>query len=330
MKFNLFLILISISFNCLSKSKELIIYTSRKEHLVKDIFKKYEKETGIKIRYRTGSAKALIESIKAEKEKTMADILLTVDAGNLWFADNNNLFAKINSNVLNRNIPKYLRNNHNTWYGFSIRARTIVYNHKNVPTSMLSTYEDLGSDKWNKKLCLRTSKKIYTQSLVAMMIKELGYEKAKNTVKNWVSNISEIFSSDTSIIKAIDSGQCHVGIVNSYYLGRYIKKNPNTHVKLFWPNQKSYGVHVNISGAGVIKYSKNKKEAIKFLEWLSSNNAQKYFAQVNMEYPILNEFINSDNVVKSWGEFKPNKNNLIYAGNLQKQAIKLMYDVKYH
>lgn len=311
-------------------AEDVVVYTSRKEHLIKDIFKQYTKETGVKVTYKTGKAAALIQSIKAEGEKSPADVFMTVDAGNLWFAASEGLLEPISSSKLRKNIPFNLRDEKGRWFGLSVRARTIAFNPKKVAIGELSTYEGLADKKWKGRLCLRTSKKVYNQSLVAMLISELGESKAKAVVKGWVKNTVEIFPNDTAVLKAVAAGQCDVGIVNTYYFGRLIKKSPKLSLKLFWPNQdNSYGVHVNVSGAGVLKASKNKKEATKLIEWLASRKAQKSFAQINMEYPINSIFPESE-VTKSWGSFKPNKSfNLSSAGKLQKDAIKLMREVKY-
>ena len=327
---NKVLILVIGLFTGLSLSaKELIIYTARKEHLVKPLFEQYTKKTGVKINYKTGKAAALIQNLKSEGKSSPADIYMTVDAGNLWFAANEGLLESVDSKVLKKNVPAHLKDQNNSWFGLSVRARTIVYNTKKVAKGELSTYEDLATKKWNKRLCLRTSKKVYNQSLVAMFIHELGREKAKEVVKGWVNNNVEIFSNDTNVLKAVAAGQCDVGIVNTYYFGRLMKKDPKLPLKIFWPNQKNYGVHVNVSGAGVVKTSKNKVEAVKFLEWLSDKEAQKTFAQVNMEFSILKDAPLAKETV-AWGAFKPNSTfNLTDAGKLQKSAIKLMQEVHY-
>ena len=311
-------------------SKELIVYSSRKEHLIKDIFKQYTNETGILIKYKTGKSASLIQVLKAEGEGSPADIFMTVDAGNLWFAGNENLLEEISSSVLEKNIPKHLRDSDGKWFGLSIRARTIVYNTNKVKVNDLSTYENLADKSWKNRLCLRTSKKVYNQSLVAMLIYEKGKKNTEKIIKGWVNNAVEIFSSDTAVLKAIASGQCDVGIVNSYYYGRLMRKSPDLSLKIFWPNQKdSYGVHINISGVGVLKSSKRKKEAIRFIEWLSSKSAQKSFAQINLEYPI-NKLTEQAVETIEWGSFKSNTHfNLTDAGKLQKDAVKLMQNAKY-
>ncbi len=311
-------------------AEELVVYTSRKEHLIKDIFKQYTKASGVKIKYKTGKASALIQTLKAEGDKSPADIFMTVDAGNLWFAGSEGLLEKVNSKTLHSNVPGHLRDEKGRWFGLSVRARTIVYNSDVLKPKELSTYEDLAAAKWKNKICLRTSKKVYNQSLVAMLIYELGEQRTKEVVRGWVNNAVDIFSNDTAVLKAVASGQCHIGIVNTYYFGRLMKKSPELPLKLFWPNQTdSYGVHVNVSGAGVVKTSKRKAEAIKFLEWLSSKQAQQSFAQVNMEYAI-DPRVEQAKEVKDWGSFKANTHfQLSHAGKLQKMAIKLMREVNY-
>jgi iron(III) transport system substrate-binding protein len=225
---------------------------------------------------------------------------------------------------MSANIPDHLRDSSNRWFGLSVRARTIVYHTGRVKTSDLSTYENLSSPLWKDRILLRTSKKVYNQSLVAMLIVDQGEQKTYDIVKGWMANLAAPpFSSDTKVMEAIIAGQGDVGIVNTYYFGRLQKDNPSIPLALFWPNQNSTGVHVNISGAGVVTTGKNKQEAIAFLEWLSMEKAQQIFADMNMEYPA-NPNVKVHSVVESWGTFKQNKNKLENAGKLQGAAIRLM------
>ena len=312
-----------------SAPNELVVYTSRKEHLVKPIFEQFTKETGININYRTGKDGILIQTIKTEKENTPADVLITVDAGNLWYAKTQGILESIDSNELLKNVPKHLRDTENNWFAFSIRARTIVYHQDRVKPEEIKSYENLATPQWKGRLCLRTSKKVYNQSLVSMLIHELGEKKAKEVVSGWATNAVTITKDDTKLLKAIEAGQCDVGIVNTYYLGRQQKKNPKFPVKIYWPNQQSYGVHINVSGAGMVKYSKNKNQAKKFLEWLSNKKAQKTFAQVNLEFPVRKD-VALDPLTKSWGTFTANTTfDLNLAGQYQAKAIKLMNEVGY-
>jgi len=308
---------------------EITVYSARKEHLVKPLFDAYSEKTGIKIKYLTGEEATLLHRLKAEGVNTPADMLITVDAGNLWHAAREGVLQAVNSPELNKNIPEHLRDPEGNWFGLSIRARTIVYNIDKVQPEQLDSYEDLAKSQWKNRLLLRTSKKVYNQSLVAMLIVEHGVEKTSEIVKGWVGNLAAPpFSSDTKVLEAIAAGLGDVGIVNTYYYGRLIKENPDLPLAIFWPNQKGSGVHVNISGAGVTRHAKNRDEAVRFLEWLSSPDAQNLFADVNMEYPV-NPMVKTNPVVASWGTFKQNTINLEKAGELQGEAIKLMDRVGY-
>lgn len=310
-------------------AKEVVVYSSRAEHLIKPLFDEFTKETGVSVKFITDKEGALIERLKAEGNRTPADIFMTVDVGNLWIAANNNLLQPIKSEVLEKLIPEYLRDPENRWYGLSVRARTIVYNSKKVSADDLSTYFDLASDKWEGRLCLRTSQKVYNQSLVAMFIADYGHRKTEEILKGWVKNLSMApLSSDTKVIEAIEAGKCDVGIINSYYLGRYLEKNKDSNVKIFWSDQKENGVHINISGAGVTKYAKNPEEATKLLEWLANDKAQMIYADLNYEYPVRKN-LKLNAMLESWGTFKVNDLNLSYAGKLQSDAIRLMDKVGY-
>jgi len=303
---------------------ELVVYSARKEHLIKPLFDAYTKETGTNISYVTDKAGPLLQRLKAEGKNTRADLLMTVDAGNLWHAGQQDVLQSIDSTVLQTNVPASLRDPDNRWFGLSLRARTIVYSTERVDKEELTTYEALGDEAWKDRLLLRTSKKVYNQSLVAMLIAEHGESSAEQIVQSWVGNLAAPpFSNDTKVMEAILAGQGDAGVVNTYYFGRLLKKNPDLKLALYWPNQNSTGVHVNVSGAGVTKYAKNREAAVKFLEWLSSVDAQNLFADANMEYPV-NQKVEAHQFVKNWGPFKASELNLSNAGQLQSTAIKLM------
>ncbi len=304
--------------------KELVVYSARNEQLIKPIFDGYTKKTGITIRFITDKAGPLLQRLRAEGPHTPADLLITVDAGNLWQASQMGHLQAIHSDILESHIPKHLRDPKNRWFGLSVRARTIVYNTQKVKPEELSTYENLGDPQWKNRLCLRTSKKVYNQSLIAMMIRALGIQTTEQIVRSWVQNLAtDVYSNDTQVMKAIAAGQCDVGIINSYYYGRLMNKEPSLPLALFWPNQKSRGVHINISGAGVVKYSKHQKEATQLLEWLSSKEAQNLFADANLEYPA-NPSVLPHPKVTAWGSFKQDRINISKAGELQSEAVKLM------
>lgn len=306
------------------KQTTVTIYTSRSEHLVKPLFDRYTQETGTRIRYITDSAGPLIQRLKAEGATTPADMLITVDVGNLWLAAKMDLFRTIESPVLESNIPEKLRDSQNRWVGLSVRARTIVYASDRVKPEELSTYEALAEPQWEGRLCLRTSKKVYNQSLVASLIKSLGTEKAEQVVRGWVDNLATPpFSNDVAAMEAVLAGQCDVTIVNTYYFGRLKKEKPDAELALFWPNQDDRGVHVNVSGAGITRYAKQPEAAQKLLEWFSTPEIQKQFAEVNQEYPA-NPNVEPSDVVRSWGEFKADAMNVETAGSLQGDAVRLM------
>lgn len=305
-------------------SDEVVVYSARNEQLIKPLFDAYTKETGVKIKFVTDKAGPLMQRLKSEGANTPADLFITVDAGNLWQAANEGLLQAVNSDTLEGNIPSHLRDPAKQWYGLSIRARTIVYNTKKLTGDKLSSYEDLADPKWKGKLCLRTSKKVYNQSLVAMMIEEHGVSKTEQVVKGWVNNLAtKPFSSDTKMMQAVAAGQCEVGIGNTYYYGRLQAKDAAIPLKLFWPNQQGSGVHVNISGAGITKHAGNADGALALMEWLSSDKAQNLFSDANHEYPA-NSAVEPSTQVASWGEFKGNTINVAKAGELQVEAVKLM------
>ena len=305
-------------------TKEVIVYSSRKEHLIKPLFDLYQKETGVKISYITDKAPPLMARLKAEGKNTPADVFMTVDAGNLWNAAEQDLLQPITSEILKNNVPDNLRDKDNRWFGLSIRARTIVYSTERVKADTLKTYESLGDQEWKGRLCLRTSKKVYNQSLVATMIASQGEDKTAEVIKSWVNNLATpVFANDTKLMEAIAAGQCDVGIVNTYYYGRLQDKRPDIPLKLFWPNQQDRGVHINISGAGVVKNARHPAAAQKLIEWLSSDLAQQQFAGLNKEYPV-NPKVKATEQVVSWGQYKKDDINVEVAGRLQIPAIKLM------
>jgi len=302
----------------------LVVYSARNEQLIKPIFDDYERETGVEIRFTTGDAAVLVERIAAEGRNSPADLLMTVDAGELWNAAERGLLRPVASPVLAGNIPAHLRDPAGRWFGLSVRARTIVYSVERVDPARLGTYAGLAEPQWKGRLCLRTSKKVYNQSLVASMIAASGETETERVVRGWVDNLATgVFANDTQLLEAIAAGQCDVGIVNSYYFGRIVKERPDFPVRLFWANAGAGGTHVNVSGAGVVATSRRPEAATRFLEWLSQGAAQQHFAAVNMEYPA-NPEAPLDPLVESWGTFEASSMNVSEVGRLQAAAVRLM------
>lgn len=307
-----------------ANADELVVYTERKEPLVKPIFDRYTRETGTTVRILSDSAPVLIERLAAEGANTRADIFMTVDAGNLWQATERDLLAPLTSPALDAAVPAHLHDAQGRWYALSQRARTIVYSTERVKPAQLSTYEALAGPEWKGRLCLRSSKKVYNQSLVATMIERLGAARTEEVVRGWVANLAAPpFADDTLLANAIAAGQCDVGIINTYYLGNLQHATPGFPVQVFWANQDGAGAHVNISGAGVVAASKHKAEAQKFLEWLASDSVQADFAGVNFEFPVVAD-VKLDPVVAAWGRFRADRVHIEVAGHRQAEAVRLM------
>ncbi|OSI12505.1 extracellular solute-binding protein [Neisseria canis] len=308
---------------------ELVVYSSRADNLLKPIAEAYQKKTGTTVKLVNDKAGPLMAKLKAEGSNTPADVFITVDGGNLWQATQMGLLRPIDSATLKANIPSHLRDPKNQWYGLSVRARTIFYNTQKVKPAELSTYAALADPKWKGRLCLRTSDNVYNQSLVGTMLANQGAQKTAQTVKGWVSNLAaEPFANDTAMLEAIGAGRCDVGIANTYYYGRLMDKQPNLPIGIFFADQQGKGTHVNVSGAGVVKHSKKAAEAQKFIEWLSSSDAQNLFADLNHEYPA-NPKVSPDPKVAKWGKFKQDVINVSVAGSNQKKAVMLMKQAGY-
>ena len=303
---------------------EVVVYTARIDELIKPVFDAYTAKTGVPIKFITDKEAPLLARLKAEGQNTPADMLITVDAGNLWQAEQQGVLKPLDSAVIAANIPAQYRSASGAWTGLSLRARTIVYSTERVNPEELSTYEALADANWEGRLCLRSSKKVYNQSLTATLIETHGAAKTEEILKGWVANLAtDPFADDTALLQAIDAGQCDVGLVNTYYYGRLRKQDPDLKVKLFWPNQADRGVHVNLSGAGVTAYAPHPEAAQALLEWMSGPEAQGLFASLNQEYPA-NPVVKPSAEVAGWGVFKADSIPLEVAGKRQVEATMLM------
>jgi iron(III) transport system substrate-binding protein len=292
-----------------AQAPEVVVYTARH----------YGQEAAFEAFTKTGE---LFERHTPEGERTSADVLVTVDAGNLWNAGRAGLLAKVDSPELLANIPAHLRDSEQRWFGLTVRARTIMYNVRKVKPMELSTYEALGDPKWKGRLCLRTSSYIYNQSMLATLIKRHGEPRAEEIVRGWVANQPILINGDTKILEAIAAGQCDVGLTNHYYLARLVAKDAGFPVAPFWANQASTGTHINVSGAGVTAHAKHRANAVKLIEFLSSPEAQQMFADLSFEFPA-NPQAAVNPVVARWGKFKQDDINIAAAGELQAAAVRL-------
>ena len=322
---SLFLIISFFSF----LSGEINLYTHRHYNSDKLLFKAFTKKTGIKINVIKGSADQLIQRLQTEGENSPADILLTVDAGRLVRAKNLGLLQPITSPLLIKQIPSEMRDLDGYWYGLTVRARALVYSKDRVKQNQLSTYEDLAHKKWRGRIVVRSSNNIYNQSLLASIIAANGELDAYKWAKSVRSNMARSpRGSDRDQARAVASGLADVAIMNTYYLGVMAnssdKKDQDVVKKIavFFPNQKGRGTHINVSGAGITKSSKNKEEALKFLEFLTNENSQKIFSSANYEYPLkINE--HNSTILESWGQFKYDSLSLSVLGEKNTQAVKI-------
>ena len=314
---------------CTNLQAQINIYSHRHYDSDKILFQKFTDQTGIKINVIKGSADQLIERLISEGGNSPADILLTVDAGRLHRAKVAGILQPIESKILSENIPPSMRDEDGYWFGLTVRARVLVYSKKRVTPDQLSTYEDLANRKWRGKIAVRSSSNIYNQSLMASIIASNGSRKALSWAKSIRKNMARApRGSDRDQARAVAAGLADVAIMNTYYLG-ILANSPDAKdrevfkkVSVFFPNQNDRGTHINISGAGITKSSKNKKDAIKFLEFLSGSDSQKTFGSVNYEYPIRIE-ANQSELLKSWGTFKYDKLNLSVLGANNAEAVKL-------
>jgi iron(III) transport system substrate-binding protein len=309
---------------------EVVVYTARKYQLVEELFAEYTRTTGTRIRTVTDDAGPLIQRLRTEGADTPADLLITVDAGDLWFAAEQGLLAPISSATLAANVPANLRDPEGRWFGLAVRARTIVHSTSSWPADRFAVavrgYADLARPEWAGKVCLRSSKHVYNRSLVAALIARFGEPRTEEIVRGWIANLAtEPFSSDTLLLEAIIAGQCTVGIANHYYLARLIAERgaAAVPVAIRWPDQDGAGVHVNISGAGLTAHAKNREAAVRLLEWLSTPPVQERFAGANQEYPV-HVAASPTAIVRGFGAFAQDPLAISEVGALQPAAARLM------
>lgn len=311
-------------------AEEVNIYSARKEELIKPLLDKFQEQTGIKVNMVTGKADALLKRLQSEGRNSPADLLLTTDVGRLHRAKSAGVTQEFESSYLDESIPANFRDPQHHWYGLSVRARPIMYSPDRVKPEQLSTYEALADPAWKGRICIRSSGNIYNQSLVASMIAANGVEATEKWADGFVGNFARPpRGGDRDQIKAAAAGQCDIAIANTYYLaGMLQSKDPAqqqaaARVAVFWPNQEGRGTHVNISGIALTKSSRNKENAIKLVEYLASESAQKWYADANGEYPVKRG-IQTSSVLNNWGAFRMDLVNLGQLGELNPQAVRLM------
>ena len=308
---------------------DLQVYSARHYDL-EEAFADFTDETGITVDFLYGDDAELLQRLKAEGAETPADVYMTVDAGNLWKAAQDDELAPLKSAELDGAVPADLRDPQGRWYGLALRARTVAYNPDAVDPSEFDTkdtYADLADPKWKGRLCMRDETEAYTQSLVASLIDLYGRERTLGIVEGWVANDVEIMSNDILLLEALDSGACDVALVNHYYYARELTENPDLNVKLFWASQDGAGTHANISGAGVVESSDNPKQAQQLLEWLATDG-QSAFVDGNHEYPV-NPDVEPEQLIKGFGEFKRMPIDAEAYGDLNAEATDLLAEAGY-
>ncbi|OLN22873.1 Fe(3+) ABC transporter substrate-binding protein [Domibacillus antri] len=311
------------------------LYTSRHYETDDALFEQFTEETGIKVNVVKGEEDELMERLTREGEATEADVFYTADAGRLHWAKEKGLLQSIESETLEANVPENYRDIDNEWFGLTKRARVIVYAKDRVTPEDLSTYEALTEEQWKGKVLIRSSENIYNQSLVASFISLNGADAAKEWAQGIVNNMArDPEGGDRDQAKAIAAGEGDVAVMNTYYFGQMLNSEDAEEVKVaeqlgvFFPNQETNGTHVNVSGAGVTKHAKNKENAIKFLEFLSSEEAQGQFSEANYEYPV-NPNVEPSELLASWGDFKAQDLNMSELGKYNADALKLMNEVEW-
>jgi iron(III) transport system substrate-binding protein len=308
---------------------EVNIYSSRHYDTDLALYDDFTRETGIKVNRIEAEADALIERIASEGEYSPADLLITVDAGRLWRAEEAGVLAPVESEVLEQRIPENLRHPQGLWFGLSTRARIIIYNAEDGRPEGLETYQDLADPRHRNTICMRSSSNIYNISLLSSIIAHEGEDAALDWAKGVVANFRRApEGNDTANIEAVASGECGISVVNTYYLARYASDEDTSglidNIGVIFPNQETTGTHVNISGAGLVKNAPNRENAIRFLEYLTGDTAQGYFANGNNEYPAV-PGVAPTSAVASLGEFRADDLSTATIGANQAKAVAI-YD----
>lgn len=307
-------------------ASEVNVYTSRHYDTDKLLYKAFEKESGIKVNVIQAKADALIKRMESEGVNSPADVLITVDAARIEKATQKGLFQSIKSEILENNVPAKLRDKDNRWFGITKRARVIVVR-KDVDIPSNITYEDLKDPKYKGQIMVRSSSNVYNQSLMAAVVAHHGNEYATQWAKGVVANMARNpKGSDRDQVRAIAAGLGSIAIVNTYYVGKLAAgtdsdKEAVAKTKVIFPKFEKGGTHINVSAAGVAVNAKNKKNAIKFIEFLSSEKAQEIFAKGNFEYPVLKGAKISP-IVASWGTFTEDNITINDLGKYNAEAVK--------
>ncbi len=316
--------LATLSFAVHADDKVLNLYSARHYQTDEALYANFTKHTGIKINRIEGKEDELLERIRNEGSNSPADVFLTVDAARLAKAHELGLFAPLTSKTLDSRIPAHLRTD--DWFSFSTRARVIIFNKAEIKAEDVQTYDDLANPRLKGRLCSRSGSHPYNLSLMASVIAHEGEARAETWAKGMVANFARApKGGDTDQIKAVAAGECGVALSNTYYVARLLRSTKPEDMKIMekvgivWPNQASTGTHINVSGGGVLKTAPHKEAAVKFLEYLASDDAQRYFADGNNEWPVVESVKVSNPALEKMGKFKADN---LPVGNLAMYQIK--------
>lgn len=311
-------------------ASEVNLYSARKEELIKPLLDRFTAETGITVNLVTGKADALLKRLESEGRNSPADLLLTTDAGRLYRAYEAGVLQPVRSEVLERQIPAVYRDPEGHWFGVSVRARVLMYAPDRVDPAALSAYEALADSRWKGRICIRSSGNIYNQSLVGALIAAHGEAETEAWARGVVANMARPpKGGDRDQISAVAAGQCDIAVANTYYLGTMLnssdpaQREAAAKVAVFWPNQAGRGTHVNISGAGVTRHAQNRDNAVKLLEFMVSEESQRWYADANLEYPVRSG-IPLNATLEAWGPFQADTLNLAELGRNNAAAVRLM------
>ncbi|SEP15576.1 Fe(3+) ABC transporter substrate-binding protein [Aquisalimonas asiatica] len=308
---------------------EVTVYSARHYDEDRTLYDTFTERTGIEVRVLEADSDQLIQRIRREGAASPADVLITVDAGRLWRAEQEGVFQAVESEALTERLPEAMRHPEGLWFGFSQRMRVVFYNKDAFDPDELETYEDLADPRFNDQLCIRSSGNIYNQSLLAAMIAVHGEEDAEAWAQGVVDNLARPpRGGDTDQIRGVATGECEIGVANHYYYVRMVNSDDSRdrelaeRVGIIFPNQNDRGVHVNVGGAGVVDGAPNRENAIRFLEYLASDEAQGLFAAGNHELPVV-DGVSGDEVVESWGSIKRDALNISELGNNNPAAVRM-------
>ena len=314
---------------------EVNVYTSRHYDSDNALYQKFTNATGIKVNVISGKGKALMERLASEGTNSPADVFITVDAGNLWKVQKDGMFQSISSNKINAVVPNNLRGPNDEWVGIAKRSRVIYYNPKNVSNDEINelTFEDLSDPKWKGRIAIRSSGNMYNQSLVSSLIANHGVVATEEWAKGFVANFArKPEGNDRAQIMAVANGEADIAVANSYYIGLMLsgkkgeeQQDAAKKVMLHFPGQNGRGAHINVSGAGILKNAPNAGNAVKFIEFLLSPEAQEHIVNNTYEYPMLSNAVGPNELIAQFGtDFKEDQTSVANYGKFNPDAVKLM------